>query len=113
MPRRIGLFNRLRSNTTVPRENIAQYPKWRGYDWLDIELGEYVCKGGEDGELEMSVMEVEGGNWKGGLIVEGIEIRPKDALFRMGIHYVFPAQCVFHQLVPYGAMVYLLGHTCR
>ncbi|KAK3000773.1 hypothetical protein RJ639_040143, partial [Escallonia herrerae] len=78
MPRRIGLFNRLRSNTTVPRENSAQYPKLRGDDWLEIELGEYVCKGGEDGELEMSVMEVRGGNWKGGLIVQGIEIRPKD-----------------------------------
>ncbi|KAK2994720.1 hypothetical protein RJ640_002526 [Escallonia rubra] len=78
MPRRIGLFNRLRSNTAVPRENSAQYPKRRGDDWLEIELGEYVCKGGEDGELEMSVMEVKGGNWKSGLIVEGIEIRPKD-----------------------------------
>ncbi|KAK2988691.1 hypothetical protein RJ640_012727, partial [Escallonia rubra] len=63
---------------TVPGENSAQYPKWRGDDWLEIELGEYVCKGGEDGELNMSVMEVKGGNWKRGLIVEGIEIRPKD-----------------------------------
>ncbi|KAK2994719.1 hypothetical protein RJ640_002525 [Escallonia rubra] len=82
MPRRIGIFNhgvanRLRPNPTLPRESDAVYPKRRGDEWLEIKLGEYVCKGGEDAELEMSVMEVKSGNWKGGLIVEGIEIRPK------------------------------------
>lgn len=65
----------------VSREE-GQYPKRRGDGWLEVELGEYVNNskdGEENGELEMSVMEVKGGNWKSGLIVEGIEIRPKVA----------------------------------
>ncbi|KAB1219764.1 hypothetical protein CJ030_MR3G005773 [Morella rubra] len=61
-----------------PSENEdAQYPTERGDGWFEIELGEFFT-GGEDGELEMSVLEIKGGNWKSGLIVEGIEIRPKE-----------------------------------
>ncbi|KAJ6758697.1 hypothetical protein OIU74_025365 [Salix koriyanagi] len=60
------------------RESDGHYPKKRGDGWLEIELGDFFCKEGEDGELEMSVQEVKSGNWKGGLIVEGIEIRPKE-----------------------------------
>ncbi|KAA8538880.1 hypothetical protein F0562_025572 [Nyssa sinensis] len=85
IPRRIGLFNRgfnmLRQQVTVPRDiSNGQYPKQRGDGWMEIELGEYFNKGGdgEDGELEMSLMEVKGGGWKSGLVVEGIEIRPKE-----------------------------------
>ncbi|KAK3416080.1 hypothetical protein EUGRSUZ_H01647 [Eucalyptus grandis] len=43
-----------------------------------IELGEFLTKEGQDGEVEMRVMETKRGNWKAGLVVEGIEIRPKD-----------------------------------
>ncbi|KAG5225167.1 F-box protein [Salix suchowensis] len=60
------------------RESDGHYPKKRGDGWLEIELGDFFCKEGEDGELEMNVQEVKSGNWKGGLIVEGIEIRPKE-----------------------------------
>jgi hypothetical protein len=52
--------------------------KERGYGWLEIKLGEFFNGGEDDGEVEMSVLEVKGGNWKGGLIVQGIEIRPKE-----------------------------------
>nr|TKS11172.1 F-box family protein [Populus alba] len=80
--RRIGLFNRCRivgmPASEPARENNGQYPNKREDGWLEIELGEFFCKEGEDGELEMSVQEVKGGDWKGGLIVEGIEIRPKE-----------------------------------
>uniref|UniRef100_A0A5B7BDD5 Putative F-box protein PP2-B10-like n=1 Tax=Davidia involucrata TaxID=16924 RepID=A0A5B7BDD5_DAVIN len=82
IPRRIGLFNRafnmLRQQVSVPRESNGQNPKERGDGWMEVELGEYVNKGGEDGELKMSLMEVKGGGWKSGLIVQGIEIRPKE-----------------------------------
>ncbi|CAK9165159.1 unnamed protein product [Ilex paraguariensis] len=83
IPRRIGLFNHqlaslLRQLGTVPRENRGQYSKLRGDGWMEIELGQYVNNGGQDGELEMSLMEVKGGNAKGGLIIQGLEIRPKD-----------------------------------
>ncbi|KAK8568883.1 hypothetical protein V6N13_106764 [Hibiscus sabdariffa] len=82
VPRRIGLFGRSRFlglQTPVPTTaagNDDQYPKARGDGWLEIELGEFFNDGSADGELEMSVMEVRGGHWKGGLIVQGIEIRP-------------------------------------
>ncbi|PQQ21185.1 putative F-box protein PP2-B12 [Prunus yedoensis var. nudiflora] len=86
-PRRIGLINRrhfLGYQSSQPREiNEAQYPKERDDGWLEIEMGEFFCQGGGDGgdggdgELEMACLEVTSGHWKGGLIVQGIEIRPK------------------------------------
>ncbi|CAH9073861.1 unnamed protein product [Cuscuta epithymum] len=49
----------------------------RGDGWLEIELGEFYndCDSGK--EVEVSLREVKGGHLKGGLIVEGIELRPK------------------------------------
>ncbi|KAJ9153058.1 hypothetical protein P3X46_026547 [Hevea brasiliensis] len=48
----------------------------RSDGWLEVELGEYFKQCGNDGEvLEMSAMEVN--DEKSGLIVQGIEIRPK------------------------------------
>ncbi|PSR98854.1 F-box protein [Actinidia chinensis var. chinensis] len=85
MPRRIRIFNRtlasnmFRSHACISRESEHQYPKVRGDGWMEIELGEYFNKGGEDSEMEMSLMEVNGGDWKSGLVVQGIEIRPKEA----------------------------------
>ncbi|KAJ6915331.1 hypothetical protein NC651_017356 [Populus alba x Populus x berolinensis] len=80
--RRTGLHNRSRivgmQEPVAASENNGQHPKERGDGWLEIELGEFFCKEGEDGELEMSVQEVKSGDWKGGLTVEGIEIRPKE-----------------------------------
>ncbi|OAY23416.1 putative F-box protein PP2-B12 [Manihot esculenta] len=52
------------------------YPKEREDGWLEVKLGEFFNKEGEDGELEMSFLEVKGGHWKRGLVVQGIEIRP-------------------------------------
>ncbi|KAM3683622.1 hypothetical protein ACJW31_12G162000 [Castanea mollissima] len=44
--------------------------------WLETELGEFCNGSGEDhGELEMSILEVKGGDRKGGLILQGIEIK--------------------------------------
>ncbi|GKE35662.1 putative F-box protein PP2-B12, partial [Tanacetum coccineum] len=76
--RRLGIINRIRrlgshSNDGPPLNG----PKQRPDGWLEIELGEFYNKKGRDGELEMRMMEVNGGNWKGGLIIQGIEIRPK------------------------------------
>ncbi|KAE9451174.1 hypothetical protein C3L33_16909, partial [Rhododendron williamsianum] len=80
--RGFGISNRWRQRTTSVLNGEScdrKYPKVRGDGWMEIEMGEYFNKGGggEDEELEMSVMEVERGDWKSGLIVQGIEIRPK------------------------------------
>ncbi|WCJ44647.1 F-box family protein [Euphorbia peplus] len=51
--------------------------KERRDGWLEIELGEFFNQSGEDGDLEMSLKEVKRLGWKGGLLLQGIEIRPK------------------------------------
>ncbi|KAL5068777.1 hypothetical protein RYX36_019664 [Vicia faba] len=53
-----------------------QVPWKRDDGWMEIELGEFLCGEEDDEEVKMSVMEV-GYRLKGGLIVEGIEVRPK------------------------------------
>lgn len=44
--------------------------------WMEMELGEFF-NGEGDEEVKMSLMEIKGHQLKGGVIVEGIEIRPK------------------------------------
>lgn len=57
-----------------------QYPKERGDGWMEVELGDFFNDGEDDKEVEMGVCEIKSGDWKGGLIVQGIEIRPKTVL---------------------------------
>ena len=44
--------------------------------WMEIELGEFFS-GEANEEVKMSLMEVKGYQLKGGLVIEGIEVRPK------------------------------------
>lgn len=67
---------RFRSTSVTVRGKV-HYPKERGDGWLEMELGEFLSMKGEDGELEIRLCDASG-HWKRGLIVEGIEIRPKD-----------------------------------
>ncbi|XP_042032178.1 F-box protein PP2-B10-like, partial [Salvia splendens] len=79
VPRRVGSVYRwltqMRNPEMIPE---TEYPKQRDDGWMEVELGECFVEEGQDGELEASVMEVKGGNWKSGIIVQGIEIRPKE-----------------------------------
>ncbi|KAF5805474.1 putative phloem protein [Helianthus annuus] len=68
--------NLTRSPSPVTVSSNDKVPKEREDGWVEIELGEYLVKKGE-GELVMSMKEVKGRNWKGGLVIQGIEIRPK------------------------------------
>jgi len=43
--------------------------------WLEIEMREIFNLGVEDGEVQLSVIEIKGGHWKSGFFVEGIEVR--------------------------------------
>lgn len=46
--------------------------------WMEVELGEFFNGEGDDeDEVKMSLMEIKGHQLKGGLIIEGIEVRPK------------------------------------
>ncbi|KAI9072953.1 hypothetical protein K1719_045082 [Acacia pycnantha] len=53
----------------------VKWPCKREDDWLEIELGSFFNEGG-DNEVKMCLKEVKGVHLKGGLVVEGMEIRP-------------------------------------
>lgn len=75
-PRRFTLFNRIQTPLLEIPLPANLLPKERRDGWFEVEIGELFTLLEEDKEVEMSVMEVAG-NWKSGLIVEGIEFRPK------------------------------------
>ncbi|CAN7073296.1 unnamed protein product [Brassica oleracea var. botrytis] len=52
-------------------------PKGRDDGWMEIELGEFETREGEDDEVNMSLTEVKGYQLKGGIVIDGIEVRPK------------------------------------
>lgn len=60
-------------------EGRDRHPKERGDVWLEIGLGAFFCEGGCDREMEVSASEVKRLWWKGGLIIQGIEIRPNES----------------------------------
>ncbi|KAG6536227.1 putative F-box protein PP2-B12 [Zingiber officinale] len=62
-----GRFNRIRFGLLPARDD----------GWMEVAMGEFYNEEGEDGEVVMSFMDIKGGHWKRGLIVQGIEIRPK------------------------------------
>ncbi|KAK1283704.1 F-box protein [Acorus calamus] len=45
--------------------------------WMEAMLGEFYNADGDDGEMDMCLMELKGGHLKGGLIIQGIELKPK------------------------------------
>ncbi|KAL4298085.1 hypothetical protein GQ457_12G001950 [Hibiscus cannabinus] len=49
----------------------------RGDGWMEVEMGEFLNEYGDDGTVDFSLKEVAG-YYKEGLIIEGIELRPKD-----------------------------------
>ncbi|KAM7462036.1 hypothetical protein LguiA_030157 [Lonicera macranthoides] len=58
--------------------NLKQQGNMRTDGWMEIELGEFFSDHGDGGEVEMQLKETEILNGKYGLIVEGIEVRPKE-----------------------------------
>ncbi|KAH9670968.1 F-box protein [Citrus sinensis] len=66
-----GLLNRSSSQASTPKENDGYFPKERKDEWLEIELGDFFNEEDvEDGELEMSVLELACGHWKCGLVIQ-------------------------------------------
>ncbi|KAJ4835374.1 hypothetical protein Tsubulata_021311 [Turnera subulata] len=45
--------------------------------WIEIKLGSFYNDGSDDKDVKMCLKEVTGEHLKGGLIVEGLELRPK------------------------------------
>lgn len=69
-------MNRTRMMEKRLVEGEIRRPSKRVDGWIEVELGEFFV--GEKSErVKMSLMEVKGHQLKGGLIIEGIEVRPK------------------------------------
>ncbi|KAK2640874.1 hypothetical protein Ddye_022637 [Dipteronia dyeriana] len=66
-----------RQQNFVSRDNPGLFPKERGDGWLESEFGEFFHGSDEEGELSMAILEINPGNVKYDLVVQGIEIRPK------------------------------------
>ncbi|KAK2402550.1 hypothetical protein QL285_052059 [Trifolium repens] len=63
----------------MPHSRVVglQRPSVRTDGWLEIEMGEFFNSGIENEEVHLNILEIKGGNWKSGLFLEGIEVRPK------------------------------------
>ncbi|KAK4424585.1 F-box protein PP2-B15 [Sesamum alatum] len=59
----------------VSRKGEEDVVRTRGDGWLEVELGEFYNNGREK-EVKMWFRETKGVHLKGGLLVEGIELRP-------------------------------------
>ncbi|CAI9780489.1 unnamed protein product [Fraxinus pennsylvanica] len=62
----------------VDQSIYGRMPKERRDTWMEIELGEYFNDEGDEGYIHMQLLETELLHWKRGLIIEGIELRPKE-----------------------------------
>ena len=60
-----------------PSRDIPPFPQDRGDGWKEIEMGKFFNENGEDGLVVCSLKEVSCRSTWSGLIVEGIELRPR------------------------------------
>ncbi|KAJ8572841.1 hypothetical protein K7X08_009352 [Anisodus acutangulus] len=69
--------NRMEMLKTRVNKGDERMPREREDGWLEIQLGDFFNGGNGDEEITMRLMEVKGYHVKGGLVIEGIELRPK------------------------------------
>ncbi|KAL6912282.1 hypothetical protein ACP4OV_001087 [Aristida adscensionis] len=81
--RRKQVYTRLRKDygrkPTREADPDIRCPRRRADGWAEVEMGEFAVAGDEDAAaaVEVTLREAECRRWKRGLIVQGIEIRPK------------------------------------
>ncbi|XP_010511252.1 PREDICTED: F-box protein VBF-like [Camelina sativa] len=61
----------------VSGDGKRREPKGRDDGWMEIELGEFETREGEDDEIIMSLTEVKGYQLKGGIVIDGVKVRPE------------------------------------
>ncbi|XP_030548826.1 uncharacterized protein PHLOEM PROTEIN 2-LIKE A4-like [Rhodamnia argentea] len=57
------------------KENLRGKPR---ENWIEIKAGEVSTSECKEGEMEVSMFEIEGRHWKSGLVLKGVLIRPKN-----------------------------------
>ncbi|MBA0684808.1 hypothetical protein Goari_026371 [Gossypium aridum] len=68
----------VRSVSLDPSQNGTQHVREREDGWMEVEMGEFFNEFGDDGTVQLSLREIDTSYYKQGLIIEGIELRPKD-----------------------------------
>ncbi|XP_072955268.1 protein PHLOEM PROTEIN 2-LIKE A1-like isoform X1 [Typha angustifolia] len=56
------------------KESLQEKPRGK---WMELKVGEFRTQAAQEGEMDISLFEYEGGQWKRGLVVKGILFRPK------------------------------------
>ncbi|KDP23436.1 hypothetical protein JCGZ_23269 [Jatropha curcas] len=77
---RLFFANRVQMLRSRVTEEDSRVPSERQDGWMEIELGEFFNGQNEEEVVIMSFKEVKGQHLKGGLTVEGIEVRPKQKI---------------------------------
>ncbi|KMZ68077.1 hypothetical protein ZOSMA_24G01000 [Zostera marina] len=65
------------SNVDEPQLKPKYFPKLRNDRWMEIGLGEFLNEYGVEEEIKIVFREIKNLHWKRGLVIEGIEFRPK------------------------------------
>ncbi|XP_010506921.1 PREDICTED: putative F-box protein PP2-B6 [Camelina sativa] len=62
-----------------PRRELMKSER-RKDGWMEAEIGDFFNEGGLSGfdEIEVSIVDITSPNWKCGVIIQGIEFRPKN-----------------------------------
>ena len=67
---------RMQANNGSQQQENGRVARRRGDGWMEVELGSFYNDRGDDGVVETWLLATNA-QWKSGLIVEGIEFRPK------------------------------------
>nr|GMC58650.1 putative late blight resistance protein homolog R1A-3 isoform X2 [Ipomoea batatas] len=57
-------------------EDFGRFPNHRHDGWMEIKLGDFYISSRNEGEVELRLWSTEIAQWKSGLIVKGIDVRP-------------------------------------
>ncbi|XP_042520925.1 lectin-like [Macadamia integrifolia] len=66
------------------KENLQYKPKGQ---WMELVIGEFWTCQNMDGDIQFSLLEIKGGQWKNGFIIKGVIIRPKNCYDKPPHHH--------------------------
>ncbi|KAK8684944.1 hypothetical protein V6N13_040958 [Hibiscus sabdariffa] len=72
-----GVGSREERRVSLDPRDKSRHVRERGDGWMEAEMGEFFNENGDDGTVEFSLKELDTSYHKRGLIIEGIELRPK------------------------------------
>ncbi|GMI96127.1 phloem protein 2-B10 [Hibiscus trionum] len=72
-----GIASRGAQKVSLASRDDPRHVRERGDGWMEVEMGEFLNECGDDGTAEFILKEIAG-YLNQGLIIEGIELRPKD-----------------------------------